>query len=157
METPTSTRAANPEAPGQDRTEAGPLAPEVKLGHYPGATVVVIGVAWWFTNREGTDRPVVVPELSAEARAGKEAFDRNCAQCHGEDARSSPKGPPLVHRTYQPALHADIAFELAARQGVRAHHWRFGDMPPQPAVAAVEISGITTYVRELQRANGIHR
>lgn len=120
------------------------------------ATVVVIGVAWWVTGRKGTDRPVVVPELSPEARAGKEAFDRNCAQCHGENARGGPKGPPLVHRTYHPAHHADVAFEFAVGRGVRAHHWRFGDMPPQPALVPAEVARITRYIRELQRANGIY-
>jgi hypothetical protein len=39
--------------------------------------------------------------------------------------------------------------------GVRAHHWRFGDMPPDPAVTPVEVAQITRYVRELQQANGI--
>jgi hypothetical protein len=38
---------------------------------------------------------------------------------------------------------------------VSAHHWRFGDMPPQPAVAPAEVARITRYIRELQRANGI--
>ncbi|MGH7317985.1 MAG: c-type cytochrome, partial [Candidatus Rokuibacteriota bacterium] len=66
-----------------------------------------------------------------------------------------PAVPPLVHRIYRAAHHADVAFELAVRRGVRAHHWRFGDMPPEPAVARVEIVQITRYVRELQRANGI--
>ena len=56
---------------------------------------------------------------------------------------------------YQPAHHGDVAFELAVRRGVRAHHSRFGDMPPQPAVTADEVVQITRYVRELQRANGI--
>jgi hypothetical protein len=82
-------------------------------------------------------------------------FDRACARCHGENASGSPAGPSLVHRAYQPAHHADVAFELAVRRGVRAHHWRFGDMPPQPAVTASEVVQITRYVRELQRANGI--
>ncbi|MGH7333538.1 MAG: c-type cytochrome, partial [Candidatus Rokuibacteriota bacterium] len=67
----------------------------------------------------------------------------------------SAKGPALVHRVYHPRLHADIAVDLAVRQGVRAHHWSFGDMPPQPAVTATDLANITRYVRELQRANGI--
>jgi mono/diheme cytochrome c family protein len=99
--------------------------------------------------------PVRVPELSANAQAGRRAFDLYCARCHGEHAAGGPAGPPLIHRTYGPAHHADIAFELAVRRGVRAHHARFGDMPPQPAVTADEVVQITRYVRELQRANGI--
>jgi hypothetical protein len=52
-------------------------------------------------------------------------------------------------------MHADIAFELAVRRGVRAHHWRFGDMPAAPSVLPSEVPPIVQYVRELQRANGI--
>ena len=49
-----------------------------------------------------------------------------------------------------------MAFVLAARNGVRAHHWPFGDMPPvgQPLTDG-ELAAIIAYVRELQRANGI--
>ena len=48
-----------------------------------------------------------------------------------------------------------MAFELAVRRGVRAHHWLFGDMPPQPTITPDAIPMITRYVRELQQANGI--
>lgn len=105
----------------------------------------------------GSVTPVrlIVPVLSHEARAGREAFDRLCAACHGADASGSAAGPPLVHRIYGPGHHADVAFVLAVQRGVRAHHWRFGDMPPQPSAPADEIDRIVRYVRELQRANGI--
>jgi mono/diheme cytochrome c family protein len=111
-------------------------------------------VLWWWPPEPGIVS-IRVPELSAEAEVGKRAFDRYCVQCHGENAGGATAGPSLVHRTYQPAHHADVAFELAVRRGVRAHHARLGDMPPQPAVTPVEIAAITRYVRELQRANGI--
>ncbi|MDP3768253.1 MAG: cytochrome c, partial [Dehalococcoidia bacterium] len=91
----------------------------------------------------------------ADALAGKRVFDLSCARCHGENAAGTAAGPSLVHSVYRPALHADIAFELAVRRGVRAHHGRFSDMPPQPAVPQAEVARITRYVRELQRANGI--
>ena len=67
----------------------------------------------------------------------------------------APAGPPLVHAIYRPAHHADMTFTLAIRRGVAAHHWRFGNMPPQPAVGEEEIGLIVRYVRELQLANGI--
>jgi mono/diheme cytochrome c family protein len=98
---------------------------------------------------------VIVPPLSEVAQAGKRAFDRHCAQCHGAHAAGTPTGPPLVHRLYEPGHHGDAAFMLAVRRGVRAHHWRFGDMPPQPQVEDEEVAKIVRYVRELQRANGI--
>ena len=129
---------------------------------WPGAVVLLaFGVAslaaaiMWWGQPEHTGGPVRIPELSVEAQAGKRAFDLYCARCHGESAAGGPAGPPLVHHTYRAAHHADVAFELAVRRGVRAHHWRFGDMPPEPGVARVEIVQITRYVRELQRANDI--
>ncbi len=121
-----------------------------------GGALVIVGV--WFIERLD-DRPaqveVRVPDLSAAAQAGQLAFDRSCARCHGPHARGSATAPPLVHPTYRRAHHADVAFEFAVQRGVRAHHWRFEDMPPQPTVTAPEISQITRYVRELQAANGI--
>ncbi len=125
------------------------------------AVLLVFGVAAlvaaivWRSRPEPTAGSMLIPELSVEARAGKRAFDPYCARCHGENAGGSAAGPPLVHPTYRVAHHADVAFELAVRRGVRAHHWRFGDMPPDPAVTPVEIAQITRYVRELQQANGI--
>jgi mono/diheme cytochrome c family protein len=98
---------------------------------------------------------VVVGELSPVALQGQQAFDRHCATCHGPRAQGSPAGPPLVHVVYRSAHHADVAFTLAVRRGVVAHHWRFGGMPALPAVSEPEIGAITRYVRELQRFNGI--
>ncbi len=95
-------------------------------------------------------------ELSAAARTGKQAYDAVCAECHGANAAGKQgSGPPLVHVIYEPGHHADMAFQMAAAQGVRSHHWPFGDMPAQPAVTRGDVSAIIAYVRELQRANGI--
>ena len=117
--------------------------------------VVLVAAIVWRWQPEPIGGAMRIPELSAEAQAGKRAFGLFCAHCHGEHAGGSVAGPPLVHPTYRPAHHADVAFELAVRRGVRAHHWRFGDMRPDPTVSPVDIAQITRYVRELQRANGI--
>lgn len=119
-----------------------------------GVVALTVAIMWWWWP-EQTGGALRIPELSVEAQAGKRAFDLYCARCHGESAGGSAAGPPLIHRTYRTAHHADVAFELAVRRGVRAHHWRFGDMPPQAAVAQVEVVQITRYVREVQRANDI--
>ena len=119
-----------------------------------GLLIVSAAVVWWQRSEPGGG-PVRIPALSGEAQAGKRVFDLQCARCHGENAAGSAVGPTLVHRVYQPGHHADVAFELAVRRGVPAHHWRFGDMPPQPAVAPAAVAQITRYIRELQRANGI--
>ena len=54
-----------------------------------------------------------------------------------------------------PSHHGDAAFLFAVQRGVAAHHWRFGDMPPQPQVTAGEVEAIIPYVRWLQREAGI--
>lgn len=99
-------------------------------------------------------RPTV-PALSAAAAEGKRVFAAQCATCHGKDAGGTDQGPPLVHRIYEPNHHADAAFLLAVTRGVRAHHWTFGDMPPQPQVSPDDVARIVAYVRALQKANGI--
>lgn len=48
-----------------------------------------------------------------------------------------------------------MAFVLAARNGVRAHHWPFGNMTPVPGLTDPELAGIIRFVREVQVANGI--
>lgn len=100
---------------------------------------------------------VILPaSLSPAALVGQSAFDATCAACHGSNAAGiEGTAPPLVHKIYEPSHHADYAFEMAITQGVRAHHWRFGDMPAQPGVTQTDAQNIIAYVRELQRANGI--
>lgn len=115
---------------------------------------LVVGGVLFVMNRQAS-RMISVPQLSAAAEAGREAFGRNCAGCHGEHARGTMLGPPLIHSTYRPGDHPDATFERAVRLGVRAHHWNRGHMPPQPAVTPAETGAITRYIRELQQANGI--
>jgi mono/diheme cytochrome c family protein len=99
---------------------------------------------------------VIVPELSASEKEGEAAFNARCASCHGINAAGQDGvAPPFVHRVYEPGHHGDQAFLVAAQLGVRAHHWRFGDMPPVEGITEAEVSSIVTYVRALQRANGI--
>jgi len=95
-------------------------------------------------------------ELSDQAIEGQVLFDEHCAACHGANAAGSENGPPFVHKVYEPGHHADVSFLLATQRGVRAHHWKFGDMPPQPEVTPDDVELIVSYVREMQRANGIN-
>jgi mono/diheme cytochrome c family protein len=94
-------------------------------------------------------------ELPPEHSLGQSLFDRYCSKCHGPSATGSPAGPPLVHRLYEPNHHADVSFLRAVQFGVRAHHWKFGDMPPVSGVTTEEISPIVAYVRWLQKQAGI--
>ena len=100
---------------------------------------------------------VEVPELTGTAVTGEVIFNKACAACHGANAAGQEGvAPPLVHIIYEPSHHGDMAFQLAAANGVQSHHWRFGNMPPIEGVTQGEVAMIVEYIRQLQRANGIH-
>ena len=98
---------------------------------------------------------VAVPALSKMASDGQQVFNATCVLCHGVNAAGTNQGPPLVHKIYEPGHHADFTFRNAVSNGVPAHHWNFGNMPPASGVSKEEVEQIICYVRELQRANGI--
>jgi len=100
---------------------------------------------------------VTVPVLGGAAKIGETAFNAKCASCHGANAAGQDGvAPPLVHKIYEPSHHCDGAFLMAAQNGVRAHHWPFGDMPPVEGVTQGDVKNIVAYVRALQRENGIN-
>ena len=95
-------------------------------------------------------------QLSEIAMLGKQAFDIKCASCHAENAVGQHGvAPPLVHKIYEPNHHGDESFQLAVAMGVRAHHWKFGNMPAIEGLTRADVKPIIAYVRELQRHNGI--
>lgn len=90
-------------------------------------------------------------------QTGAEAFTANCADCHGTNgAGRDGIAPPLIHKIYEPSHHGDMSFQLAMTQGVRAHHWSFGNMPAVEGLAPNDVEPIIAYVRAVQRANGIN-
>jgi mono/diheme cytochrome c family protein len=93
--------------------------------------------------------------LPPELATGEDLFNTHCSICHGRLALGTRRGPPLVHPIYAPGHHADEAFQLAVRSGVRAHHFRYGNMPPVPGLSREQVTEITAYVRWLQRTAGI--
>lgn len=100
---------------------------------------------------------VKIPELSSKALQGRIAYENSCAVCHGINAAGQEGvAPPLVHKIYEPSHHGDGSFLVAAKNGVRAHHWPFGNMPRIENIKEDDVKNIVTYVRELQRANGIN-
>ena len=124
------------------------------------AAAVISGVvslaSRWTTTDDNAVVEVAAPsQLSDIAQSGKAQFEARCSECHGQAGGGTNIGPPLIHRVYEAPHHADLAFRLAVQIGVRAHHWSFGDMPPQPDITGAEIAAITRYVREVQVANGV--
>ena len=100
---------------------------------------------------------VALPDtLSSEAQIGQRVFETACAACHGVNAvGQNGVAPPLVHRTYEPSHHSDQSFLMATQNGVRAHHWNFGNMPAIDGLTNADVRAIIRYIRELQRENGI--
>ena len=90
------------------------------------------------------------PDLVAE---GDTLYQAQCAECHGMDVRGTDEGPSLLSVVYEPGHHSDQAFVLAALQGVRTHHWDFGNMAPV-ALEDGDIEAIIAFVRETQRVEG---
>ena len=99
--------------------------------------------------------PKPSPGLMPNPAVGKQLFAQNCASCHGVDLKGTKQGPPLLHPFYVSSHHSDAAFQIAAKYGVRAHHWQFGDMKPVPGVSADDVAHITAFVRWQQRLAGI--
>ena len=91
-------------------------------------------------------------------REGERLWETSvCAACHGADMKGTTAGPPFLHPIYAPNHHSDEAFFRAAEDGVQAHHWQFGDMPPQPSLSEEQLRAIVAYVRDRQRDEGITR
>jgi mono/diheme cytochrome c family protein len=86
---------------------------------------------------------------------GEALFNTNCSVCHGVGGRGTKQGPSFLDKIYEPNHHADSAFYRAAELGVRAHHWKFGDMPKVPGVTRDDLTQIIAYIRWLQRQAGI--
>lgn len=125
--------------------------------------LVILAWGWLSEDRAPSQKAgvamvsVTVPDLTGVALEGKALFQKYCAACHGDNAAGREgAGPPLVHKIYEPGHHGDGAFFLAVRQGVRAHHWPFGNMQPVAGVTQNDVENIVAYVRTLQRANGIN-
>jgi mono/diheme cytochrome c family protein len=101
------------------------------------------------------DTPIGIPVQNSDlVAAGDVLYQVNCAQCHGSDLRGTDKGPSHLSIVYVPGHHGDQAFVVAARVGVRAHHWDFGNMAPVEGLSDDDLVAITAFVRENQRIEG---
>jgi len=91
----------------------------------------------------------------ADVQQGKALFSTNCSACHGPTGLGTRQGPPLVDKIYRAAHHADITFHWAVKNGVKQHHWTFGNMPPIENVSPEDVGHIIAYIRQQQRNAGI--
>ena len=95
------------------------------------------------------------PGFVASADQGNILFHEHCARCHGAEGSGTPQGPALVSQTYRPGHHSDLSFHWAVKNGVTQHHWKFGNMPPQPQISPEDAANIVAYIRRQQRKKGI--
>ncbi len=126
----------------------------------PAGHLLLLLVLWCalsaFNGCGETSQPVqVVKDTPEELKGGEATFNAHCAKCHGPRATGTDLGPPLVHKIYEPSHHGDAAFYRAAANGVRAHHWNFGNMPNVEGVSPEDVGHVVQYIRWLQRQAGI--
>ena len=107
------------------------------------------------TENPAPTQPPVDIDRGPTTYSGQESFQNRCAVCHGQLADGTATGPPLVNRLYEIGHHPNFSFHNAVNNGVTAHHWNFGDMPPIPNVPPEEVDAIICHVRDLQRSKGI--
>lgn len=103
---------------------------------------------------EGAPETGIPPQDETLVAEGDVLYQANCAECHGSDLRGTDKGPSHLSIVYEPNHHGDGSFALAAINGVRQHHWPFGDMDPVPGLDEADMERIIAYVRENQRLHG---
>ena len=129
-----------------------------KLASWALVIAAMGGGYYWLSSRPAKVEitlDVVQPVFTELAARGEVVFQDTCAACHGTELIGTETGPPLIYVAYRPSIHADYAITSAIKNGVVAHHWRFGNMPPQQGVAEADIPAIIAYIREMQVANGV--
>jgi mono/diheme cytochrome c family protein len=99
---------------------------------------------------------VKTPNVPFEFGRGKDLFIGNCAACHGNWGGGTDQGPPLMHDFYKLSHHGDAAFYRAVKNGVKAHHWGYGNMPPITGLAPEDVAQLLPFIRWLQKENGIY-
>lgn len=124
------------------------------------AFLVAIGLLWLTGTLSFQREPPSVPPSTSkpvppEFVIGETLFNTHCSVCHGPAAIGTDQGPSLLSRVYAPSHHSDASFYLAVTQGVRAHHWLFGNMPALPHITEDEVTQIIPYVRWLQQQAGV--
>lgn len=104
----------------------------------------------------GTGTPVSTTPMSNAERLelGADSYQTFCAACHGTDLRGTTQGSSLLSIVYEPNHHADFAFTTAIKDGVKAHHWKFNDMPPTASITDDEIAAVIAFVRNVQDLEG---
>ncbi len=115
---------------------------------------VVVFVAFGLSGLDAFDEGSAAPASFVSVEHGLVAFAAECVRCHGRLAGGTERGPNLIHPDYGPRVRSDAQLRRAVREGMPARRG-YGAMPPSPGVSKRRLDRMITFVRELQRANGI--
>jgi len=115
----------------------------------PSVVFLALGASWSVAGES-----ILMREFET---TGVGLYDRHCSECHGLAAVGTGKGPTLIHRFYHPNHHSDWSFRSAVANGVKAHHWGFGDMPKVPGLGPDEVDKIISYIRGVQKEAGVFK
>lgn len=138
-------------ADGQGLSGDAPVTPADKV-----AAILSLSVNGKPASARFGQEAVATPALSAQAQAGKQAFEQVCAACHGVALRGSDHAPPLLHPFYVPGSgHGDDTILAAATGGAKSHMWKFGDMPKPEGLKPGQEKDVLAYIRAMQAANGL--
>ncbi len=98
-----------------------------------------------------------LPAIDYQANVvdGEVRYQEVCARCHGPGLGGGAEGPPLLNQTYAPSHHADLAFYHAVKNGVKQHHWKYGDMPMLTGITPEQVGDIVAFVRREQQQAGV--
>jgi len=93
-------------------------------------------------------------DAAIDLARGQTVYGAKCAMCHGADLRGTTRGPSQLSKVYEPSHHADGAYRAAIRNGVRAHHWNFGNMPAVGGLSDDDVENVIAYIRSEQQKHG---
>jgi len=130
---------------------------EMRMKKCIGAILVVLSISILGSTFIFAQEPVKKepPSVPPQFKIGKLLYGKSCSSCHGVDFKGTEQGPPFLHRVYLPGHQGDGSFFLAAKRGVRAHHWKFGNMPPVEDINKDMTSAIIKYIRHVQKSAGL--
>jgi mono/diheme cytochrome c family protein len=104
----------------------------------------------------GTIKAAEEVEVPFHLGKGQLLYEKYCSSCHGAELNGNDKGPTLIHPFYKPSHHGDKSFYRAALQGVKQHHWNFGDMPPVEGMTPKKMDSVVPYVRYYQQQKKLY-
>jgi cytochrome c5 len=104
----------------------------------------------------GTIKAAEEIEIPFHLAKGQILYEKYCSSCHGAGLNGSDKGPPLIHPFYKPSHHGDKSFYRAALQGVRQHHWEFGDMPAVVGMTPKKMDSVVPFIRYFQQQKKLY-